>query len=127
MILLQFAAHTLITSPMCGAEAKASHLAWQRSVSIAAIVRIKSRWVVVLSVPSSVPVSVAVAVVGSGVSVIQVSGLGSLRGLEYVRGLDWLRRLRFGGVRRFPAVAAISAGDGSEILKRKDKEKQGHI
>lgn len=106
---------------MRGAEAKASHLAWQRSVSIAAIVSIKPCWVVVLSVPGSVPVSMAVAVVGSGVSVIQVSGLGSLR------GLGWLGRLRglgFRGVRRFAAVTAISAGDGTEILKRKKTNRE---
>lgn len=71
----------LITSPMCGADAEASHLAWQRSVSIAAIVSIKSCRVVVLSVPGSIPVPIAVAVVGFGVSVIQVSGLRSLWGL----------------------------------------------
>ncbi len=103
---------------MCGAEAKASHLAWQRSVSIAAILSIKSCRVVVLSVPCSVAVSMAVAVVGSGVSVIQVRGLGSLRGLV------WLRGLGFGGVRRFTAVTAIAAGDGTEILKRKKTNRE---
>lgn len=64
---------------MCGAEAEASHLAWQGSVSIAAVMSVKSCRVVVLSVPGSVPVPIAVAVVWSGVSVIQVSGLRSLR------------------------------------------------
>lgn len=73
----------LITSPMCGADAKASHLAWQRSVSIAAIVSIKSCRVVVLGVPGSIPVPIAVAVVGFGVPVIQVSGLRSLWGLGF--------------------------------------------
>lgn len=74
---------------MCGAEAKASHLAWQRSVSIAAIMGIKSCWVVVLSMPGSIPVSIAVAVVWSRVSVIQVSGLGSLWVLGCLRGLGF--------------------------------------
>lgn len=75
------AQHTLITSPVCGAEAETSHLAWQGSVSVAAVMRVKSRRVVVLSVPGSVPISIAVAVVWSGVSVIQVSGLSGLRRL----------------------------------------------
>lgn len=106
---------------MCGTQAKASHLAWQRSVSIAAIMSIKSSWVVVLSMPSSVPISMAVAVVGFGVYVIQV------RGLESLRRLGSLWRLGFRCVRRFTAVPTISAGDGTEILKRKRKTKQGNI
>lgn len=114
-------AHTLITSPVCGAEAEGSHLVWQRPVSIAAIMSVKSCRVVVLSMPSSIPVSIAVAVVWFGVSVIQVSGLWSLRWLG-----SW-RRLGFRGVRRFTAVTAISAGDGTEILKRERRKKKRHI
>lgn len=99
---------------MCGAEAEAAHLARQRSVSVAAVVGVQSGRVVVLSVPGSVPVPVAVAVVVvSGVSVIQVGRLGSLRGL----GL--------GGVRRFTAVTTVSAGDGAEILVRRKKDENG--
>lgn len=67
--------YTLTTSPVCGAKAEASHLAWQRPVSIAAVMCIKSCWIVVLSMPGSIPISIAVAIVWSGVSVIQVSGL----------------------------------------------------
>lgn len=113
--------HTYMTrsftvSPVRGTDAEAPHLARQRPVSVAAAV--KSRRIVVLSVPGSVSVSVAMTVVGSGVSVIQVSGLGRLGGL-------W--RLGLGGVGRFTAVTAISAGDGTEILKRKKGAKKGCI
>ena len=106
----------LIFPPVCGAEAQASHLAWQRSVSIAAVVSIKSSGVVVLSVPCSSPVSIAVNIVGFGVSVILVNRLGSLQ-----------RGHGFRGIRRFAAVSAISAGDGTEILKRKTNQKLRHI
>lgn len=68
---------------MCGADAKASHLAWQTFVSIVAVVSIKSCWVVVLSVPSSIPTPIAVAVVRFRVSIIEGSGLRSLRGLGF--------------------------------------------
>lgn len=98
---------------MCGTDAEAAHLVWQGSVSIVAIVSIKTSWVVVLSMPCSVPQPVAVAVVGFGVSVVQVSRLWGLGGL------------RFRGVRWFTAVAAISAGDGTEILKT--QKRGGHI
>lgn len=104
---------------MCGTDAEAAHLVWQGSVSIAVIVSIKTCWVVVLSMPGSIPVPVAVAVVGFGVSVIQVSRLQGLRGLWGLWGL------RFSGVRWFTAVAAISAGDGTEILKI--QKRRGHI
>lgn len=110
---------------MCGTDAEAAHLVWQGSVSIAVIVSIKTCWVVVLSMPGSIPVPVAVAVVGFGVSVIQVSQLRGLWGLRGLQGLRGLRRLRFSGVRWFTAVAAISAGDGTEILKI--QKRRGHI
>lgn len=92
---------------MCGTEAESSHLARQRSVSVAAVVGVQSCRVVVLIVPGSISISVAVAIVGSGVSVVQVGGL---------RG-RWGRRLR--GVRGLTAVAGVAAGDGSEILRTK--------
>lgn len=98
-----------VVSPVCGAQAETPHLAWQGSVPVAAIMSIKPSWVVVLSMPSSVPMSKAVAVVGSGVSVIQVSGLRSERG----------QRLR--GVRRFTDVVARTAGDGTEILQKRKR------
>lgn len=101
------------TSPVCSTDAEAAHLVRQGSVSIAAIVSIKPCGVVVLSMPCSIPVPVAVVVVGFGVSVVQVSRLGGLWGL------------RFRGVRWFTAVAAISAGDGTEILKT--QKRRGHI
>lgn len=63
---------------MCSTDAKTSHLVWQRSVSMATVVSIKSSWVVVLSMPGSIPVPIAVAVVGLGVSVVQVSRLWRL-------------------------------------------------
>lgn len=56
-------------------DAKASHPAWQGSVSIAAIVSIKSGWVVVLRLSGSIPIPVAVAAVGFWVPIVQVSGL----------------------------------------------------
>lgn len=68
---------------MCSADAKASHLAWKRSVAIVSVVSIKSCWVVVLSVPSSIAVTTAVAVVGFGVAVVQLSGLQSLWGRRF--------------------------------------------
>lgn len=68
---------------MCGADAKASHLAWQTFFSVVAIVSIKSCWVVVLSVPSSIPTPIAVAVVRLRVSIIEGSGLRNLRGLGF--------------------------------------------
>lgn len=97
---------------MRGADAEPPHLAGQRSVSIASILSVKPRRVVVLSVPSSVPVPIAVAVVGFGVSVVQVGGLRSLRG----------RHLGLRSVRRFTAVAAVPAGDRTEILGVKKKQ-----
>lgn len=116
----------IFAPPVRAAEAETSHLARQRSVSVAAVMSVKSSWVVVLSVPGpvpgSVPVSIAVAVVGSGVSIIQVCGLGGLRGLGCMRVLGRLRGLGFRGVRSFTAVTTISAGDGAEILKRKKEE-----
>lgn len=105
---------------MCGAQAQAAHLARQSPVSVAASVQ--SGRVVVLSVSVSVsvsgPVAVAVAVVvaGSGVSIIEVSGLGG-----------GLRGLRFGGVRRFTAVTAVSAGDGPEVLQKTKRQKQKQV
>lgn len=97
-------------SPVCGAEIETSHLAWQRSVSVTAVVSIKSWGVVVLSVPSSISVSIAVDVVGSGVSVIQVSGLGGRRGR------------RFSSVWWFTTVTAVSTCDGMETLKGRREE-----
>lgn len=102
----------LKTSPMRGADAEPPHLAGQRSVSVASILSVEPCRVVVLSVPSSVPVPIAVAVVGFGVSVVQVGGLRSLRG----------RHLGFRSVRRFTAVAAVPAGDRTEILGIKKKQ-----
>lgn len=99
---------------MRGAQAQAAHLAGQSPVSVAASV--ESGRVVVLSVSVSGAVAVAVAVVaGSGVSVIEVSGLGG-----------GLRGLRFGGVRRFTAVTGVSAGDGPEILPN-ERQKQEQV
>lgn len=60
---------------MCSTDAKASHLAWQGSVPVAAVVSIKTCWVVVLRVPGSIPTPIAVAVVGLWVPIVQVSGL----------------------------------------------------
>lgn len=97
---------------MRGADAEAPHLAGQRSVSVASILSVEPCRVVVLSVPSSIPVPIAVAVVGFGVSVVQVGGLRSLRG----------RHLGFRRVRRFAAVAAVPAGDWTEILGTKKKQ-----
>lgn len=99
----------LKTSPMRGADAEPPHLAGQRSVSVASILSVEPCRVVVLSVPSSVPVPIAVAVVGFGVSVVQLGGLRSLRG----------RHLGLRGVRRFTAVAAVPTGDWTEILRTK--------
>lgn len=65
---------------MRGAQAQAAHFAWQTSVSVAAVVGVKSSGAVVLTVPGAITISVAVAVAGSGVSVVQVSGLWSGRG-----------------------------------------------
>lgn len=92
----------ILPSPVCSTDAKASHLAWQGSVSIAAIVSIKSCWVVVLRVSGSIPVPVAVPVVGFWVSIVQVSGLWRGRKL-------WLR-----SVWRF--ATAVTTGDGTETL-----------
>lgn len=97
---------------MRGTDAEPPHLAGQRSVSVASILSVEPCRVVVLSVPSSVPVPIAVAVVGFGVSIVQVGGLRSLRG----------RHLGFRSVRRFTAVAAVPAGDGTEILGIKKKQ-----
>lgn len=99
---------------MRGADAEAPHLAGQRSVSVAPVLSVEPCRVVVLSVPSSIPVAIAVAVVGFGVSVVQVGGLRRLRRL---RG----RHLGLRSVRRFAAVAAVPAGDWTEILGTKKK------
>jgi len=96
-------------------EAEAAHLARQRSVSFV----VKPGRVVVLSRP--VAVTLAVAVVGSGVAVVQVSGLGSLLVLEA------LVELGFRGVRGFATGTAVSAGDGMEILQREKKKKKKKI
>lgn len=58
---------------MCSTDAEASHLTWQGSVPISAVVSIKPCWVVVLRVPGSI--SVPVAIVGFGVPIVQVRGL----------------------------------------------------
>lgn len=60
---------------MCSTDAKASHLAWQGSVPIAAVVSIKTCWVVILRVPGTIPIPIAVAIVGFWVPIVQVSGL----------------------------------------------------
>lgn len=78
---------------MCGTQAESSHLAWQSSFSVAAIVGIKSSWVVVLSVPCSITISIAMPIVWSGVSIIHVSGLDGLWGLDRQWGLDGQRGL----------------------------------
>lgn len=97
---------------MCGADAEPPHLAGQRSVPVASILSVEPCRVVVLGVPSSVAVPIAVAVVGFGVSVVQVGGLRSLRG----------RHLGLRSVRRLTAVAAVPAGDRTEILGTKKKQ-----
>ncbi|TNN43819.1 hypothetical protein EYF80_045985 [Liparis tanakae] len=130
-----------------------------RSVSVG----VKPGRVVVLSRPAAV--TLAVAVVGSGVAVVQVSGLGGRRVLEALGGpggrlvlealggpggllvlealgelgglgglgglgrllvleaLGGLGGLGLRGVRGFAPGAAVSAGDGTEILQREKKKK----
>lgn len=93
---------------MGGAEAEATHLAGQMSVTVAAPVQ-SCRAVVLVGPSCSCCVSKTVAI-WFGVTVVHVSGLRRWWGL-------WLR-----SVRRFTAVTTESTVDGTEILERQNEE-----